>query len=113
MYRGERNKATRGEFTLPPIGYLKLSIGRFELDPDEQVQAIVRLIFDEFDRQGSSRPAPLSRPSWDPDAGPAPRRPEPGHSNGGVPSRDAPGPTPSPGLRRRLSLRAPAHRPPA
>jgi DNA invertase Pin-like site-specific DNA recombinase len=54
MYQGMLNKARRGElFTHAPIGYVKLPTGRFALDPDEQVQAVVRLIFDEFDRQGS------------------------------------------------------------
>jgi hypothetical protein len=36
---------------VPPIGYVKLPNGAFALDPDEQVQAVVRLIFDQFDRQ--------------------------------------------------------------
>jgi DNA invertase Pin-like site-specific DNA recombinase len=54
MYQGKRNKAGRGDlYTHPPIGYIKLPTGRFALDPDEQVQAVVCLIFDEFDRQGS------------------------------------------------------------
>src|SRR4051794_17253218 len=54
MYQRQRNKARRGElFTHPPIGYIKLPTGRFALDPDEQVQTVVRLIFDEFERQGS------------------------------------------------------------
>lgn len=52
MYQGKLNKARRGElYGLPPIGYIKLSTGEFAIDPDEQVQAAVRLIFDEFDRQ--------------------------------------------------------------
>ena len=52
MYKGKLNKALRGEmFNLPPIGYVKLPRGSFAIDPDEQVQAVVRLIFDEFDRQ--------------------------------------------------------------
>jgi DNA invertase Pin-like site-specific DNA recombinase len=54
MYQGKLNKARRGElFGLPPIGYLKLPTGEFALDPDEQVQAVVRLVFDQFDRQGT------------------------------------------------------------
>ncbi len=54
MHEGKLNKARRGElFTVPPIGYVKLPTGEFALDPDEQVQAVVRLLFDEFDRQGS------------------------------------------------------------
>ena len=52
MYKGKLNKAMRGEmFNLPPIGYVKVPSGSFVIDPDEQVQAVVRLIFDEFDRQ--------------------------------------------------------------
>jgi DNA invertase Pin-like site-specific DNA recombinase len=52
MYQGKLNKARRGElYNLPPIGYIKLPTGEFAIDPDEQVQAVVRLIFDEFDRQ--------------------------------------------------------------
>jgi DNA invertase Pin-like site-specific DNA recombinase len=50
MEQGRRNKAERGElFGLPPIGYIKLPSGEFALDPDEQVQAVVRLIFEQFD----------------------------------------------------------------
>jgi DNA invertase Pin-like site-specific DNA recombinase len=52
MYKGKLNKARRGEmYNLPPIGYVKATNGSFVIDPDEQVQAVVRLIFDEFDRQ--------------------------------------------------------------
>ncbi len=54
MYKGKLNKARRGElYHLPPIGYIKLPSGEFALDPDEQVQATVRLLFDEFDRQAT------------------------------------------------------------
>jgi hypothetical protein len=56
MLEGMRNKARRGEFfTLPPIGYIKLPIGAFALDPDEQVQSVVRLVFDQFERLGTAR----------------------------------------------------------
>ena len=52
MHEAKLNKARRGElFGLPPIGYIKLPTGEFAIDPDEQVQAVVRLIFDQFDRQ--------------------------------------------------------------
>jgi hypothetical protein len=51
---GRINKARRGELlSIPPIGYVKLPTGEFAIDPDEQVQAVVRLIFDQFDRLGS------------------------------------------------------------
>jgi DNA invertase Pin-like site-specific DNA recombinase len=54
MYQGKLNKARRGElFNLPPIGFIKLPTGEFTIDPDEQVQAVVRLVFDQFDREGT------------------------------------------------------------
>lgn len=54
LYEGKLNKARRGEvFAAPPIGYVRLSGGPLAIDPDEQVQAVVRLIFDQFDRQGT------------------------------------------------------------
>jgi DNA invertase Pin-like site-specific DNA recombinase len=50
------NKARRGDlYMLPPVGYVKLPAGGFALDPDEQAQSVVRLIFEEFDRRGSIR----------------------------------------------------------
>jgi DNA invertase Pin-like site-specific DNA recombinase len=56
MYQAALNKARRGElYLLPTIGYVKLPTGEFALDPDEQVQGVVRLIFDEFDRRGTVR----------------------------------------------------------
>lgn len=54
MYQGLVNKARRGEvFNHPPAGYVKLPTGAFALDPDEQVQSVIRLLFDQFERQGS------------------------------------------------------------
>lgn len=54
MYQGKLNKARRGELLgLPPIGYLRLPTGEWAIDPDEQVQAVVRLIFDQFDREAT------------------------------------------------------------
>jgi DNA invertase Pin-like site-specific DNA recombinase len=56
MYEALLNKARRGDlYVLPPIGYVKLPSGEFAIDPDEQVQAVVRLVFDTFDRQGTLR----------------------------------------------------------
>jgi DNA invertase Pin-like site-specific DNA recombinase len=56
MYQGKLNKARRGELVgRPPIGYIQLPSGEWAIDPDEQVQAVVRLIFDQFDRQPSLR----------------------------------------------------------
>ena len=54
MYQGKLNKAKRGElFALPPIGYVRRPTGEWAIDPDEQVQAVVRLIFDQFDREAT------------------------------------------------------------
>jgi DNA invertase Pin-like site-specific DNA recombinase/DNA-binding transcriptional MerR regulator len=54
MLNARMNKARRGEvFSHPPMGYVRLPAGGYGLDPDQQVQSVIRLIFDEFDRQGS------------------------------------------------------------
>ncbi len=54
MYQGLLNKARRGEvFNHPPAGYIKLPTGAFALDPDEQVQSVIRLLFDQFERHSS------------------------------------------------------------
>jgi DNA invertase Pin-like site-specific DNA recombinase len=54
MYQGKLNKARRGELLgTPPIGYLRVPSGEWVIDPDEQVQAVVRLIFDQFDREAT------------------------------------------------------------
>lgn len=54
MYEGLLHKARRGAvYNHPPIGYIKAADGSFALDPDEQVQGVVRLIFDQFERQGT------------------------------------------------------------
>jgi DNA invertase Pin-like site-specific DNA recombinase len=54
MYQGKLNKARRGELLgTPPIGYLRVATGEWVIDPDEQVQAVVRLIFDQFDREAT------------------------------------------------------------
>jgi DNA invertase Pin-like site-specific DNA recombinase len=54
MHQGRLNKAKRGElFNHPPIGYIRPQGGALALDPDEQVQAVVRLIFDQFDERGT------------------------------------------------------------
>jgi DNA invertase Pin-like site-specific DNA recombinase len=53
---GIRNKAERCElFNGVPFGYLKLPSGEVVLDPDEQVRAVVTLIFEKFDECGSLR----------------------------------------------------------
>ena len=55
LYHGRLNKARRGEqFTSAPTGYVRSRSGdQLELDPDEQVQYVIRLIFDKFDELGS------------------------------------------------------------
>ena len=56
MHQALLNKAKRGAvYMRAPIGYVKLPSGKFGIDPDEQVQSIVRMIFAEFDRRGSTR----------------------------------------------------------
>lgn len=54
MYQGKLNKARRGELIVAaPTGYIKTPSGSLALDPDEQVRGVIRLIFDQFDRQGT------------------------------------------------------------
>src|SRR5215210_2819711 len=54
MYQGKLNKARRGDLLgVPPIGYVRLASGEWAIDPDEQVQTVVRLIFDQFDREAT------------------------------------------------------------
>jgi DNA invertase Pin-like site-specific DNA recombinase len=56
MRAGMLNKARRGElFQLPPTGYVKVPGSGWVLDPDEQAQRVVRLIFDQFERLGTIR----------------------------------------------------------
>jgi hypothetical protein len=48
--------ALRGELFLDvPVGYVKLPTGGLALDPDEQAQAVIRLIFDKFEELGTVR----------------------------------------------------------
>jgi hypothetical protein len=54
MEQGRLNKARRGElFNHPPIGYVRDRDGRLQIDPDQQVQSVVRLVFDQFEQLGS------------------------------------------------------------
>jgi DNA invertase Pin-like site-specific DNA recombinase len=56
MHQALLNKAKRGEvYVRAPVGYVKLPTGGLGLDPDEQAQGVVRLIFAEFERRGSVR----------------------------------------------------------
>ena len=52
--RGKLNKAQRGElFHSVPLGYVRTAAGLLEFDPDEQVRAVGRLLFDKFDELGT------------------------------------------------------------
>lgn len=54
MNQGRLNKARRGELVFPvPMGYVRRSTGQVALDPDEQVQGVVRLIFRKFEELGT------------------------------------------------------------
>lgn len=51
MLAGRKAKARRGELGKQvPMGYLRRASGEVVLDPDEQAQATIRLVFDLFDR---------------------------------------------------------------
>lgn len=54
LQQGMWNKAARGEvLNHPPLGYVRTIAGDFVIDPDEQVQAVVRLVFAQFAQRGS------------------------------------------------------------
>jgi DNA invertase Pin-like site-specific DNA recombinase len=54
MWTGRLAKARRGELAVPlPSGFVRRPSGEVALDPDEQVQAVVRLVFDLFERLGT------------------------------------------------------------
>jgi DNA invertase Pin-like site-specific DNA recombinase len=54
MHEGRRAKAARGElFFNLPRGYIRHASGDVVLDPDEQVRATVRLVFDVFERRNT------------------------------------------------------------
>jgi Recombinase/Recombinase zinc beta ribbon domain len=54
MLAGKQAKARRGELAIPlPIGYVRRPSGEAALDPDEQVQTVVRLIFAKFAEFGT------------------------------------------------------------
>lgn len=55
MQQGRSNKARRGEFfNHVPIGYVRGESGQAMMDPDEEVQAVVQLVFDKFDELGTA-----------------------------------------------------------
>jgi DNA invertase Pin-like site-specific DNA recombinase len=54
MLAGKQAKARRGELAVPlPIGYVRAPSGEVMLDPDEQVQTVVRLVFGKFAELGT------------------------------------------------------------
>lgn len=54
LERGKLHKAERGAlFAQAPLGYVRLPAGGMGLDPDEQVQVVVRLVFEKFKEIGS------------------------------------------------------------
>ena len=55
MWSGRVAKARRGELAVPlPAGLVRRPSGEVVLDPDEQVRSVVRLVFDLFDRLGTT-----------------------------------------------------------
>src|SRR5215216_179751 len=56
LHAGARHKTARGELPLPlPVGLLRLPDGTVVLDPDEEVQARLRLVFAKFTELGSAK----------------------------------------------------------
>src|SRR5215216_3492955 len=54
MLAGKQAKAGRGELAIPlPTGYVRRASGEAVLDPDEQAQTVVRLIFSKFAELGT------------------------------------------------------------
>jgi DNA invertase Pin-like site-specific DNA recombinase len=54
MLAGKRAKAARGELGMQvPMGYVRRPSGEVVKDPDEQAQAVIALIFDQFERRGT------------------------------------------------------------
>jgi DNA invertase Pin-like site-specific DNA recombinase len=54
MLQGKLNKARRGEiFSHPPMGYVRDAYQGIAMDPDEQVQHVVRLIFAKYSELGT------------------------------------------------------------
>jgi DNA invertase Pin-like site-specific DNA recombinase len=54
MQAGKRAKAERGELVMRvPMGYVRRPSGEVVKDPDEQVQAVMALIFEQFERLGT------------------------------------------------------------
>jgi DNA invertase Pin-like site-specific DNA recombinase len=55
MRGGQLNKARRGELEMgPPVGLVYRNDGTIGLDPDAEVQKVLLLVFDTFERTGSA-----------------------------------------------------------
>ena len=56
MLAGKRAKAERGELGMPlPMGYTRRLSGEVIKDPDEQAQATIELVFEQFERALATR----------------------------------------------------------
>jgi DNA invertase Pin-like site-specific DNA recombinase len=56
LHAGEQQKAARGELRLPlPAGLERQRDGRVVLNPDEEIQSRLHVVFDKFDELGSAR----------------------------------------------------------
>ncbi|HKH35599.1 MAG TPA: recombinase family protein [Rubrobacter sp.] len=54
LHEGKLGKARRGELTFAlPVGYVRRPSGEVVLDPDEQVQQVIRLVFRKFEELGT------------------------------------------------------------
>jgi DNA invertase Pin-like site-specific DNA recombinase len=54
MYQGSLSKARRGELQFAlPVGYVWDGAGQIQFDPDQQVQAVVRLLFRKVEELGT------------------------------------------------------------
>jgi DNA invertase Pin-like site-specific DNA recombinase len=54
MASGRLAKASRGQLAIPlPAGYVRRATGEVTFDPDEQVQAVIRLVFELFEQLGT------------------------------------------------------------
>lgn len=55
LQAGILNKARRGElFVRPPMGFVYTAEGKLILDPDQQIQQTLRMVFETFHRTGSA-----------------------------------------------------------
>ena len=113
MLSGKLAKAERGELAIPlPIGYVRRPSGEVILDPDEQAQHVVRLVFSDLPRLGTlNGGAPLPGRAGGPAAGPGAFRAVEGGDRVAAPDPgDAADHAAQPGLRRVLRLRPPPGR---